>query len=492
MKEFHNTFLWLPLSLGTFLVSGCTWNSFVSEKASPGEKQCPNVLFFLVDDLRPALGCYGDSLAHTPNIDRLAGEGVVFQKAYCQQAVCNPSRASLLTGLRPDENGVTDLKTHFREKVPDVVTLPQLFKNNGYYTVGTGKVFHALAQTVDPVSWTEPVPNYDKWEYLLPENQTGKGKQNVTEFTEVHDTAYNDGKIAADAIRFLENARNKGKAFFLAVGFMKPHAPFVAPKKYWDIFNDTEFYVADRERVKGSPELAYHKWQEIRGYRDVPDTGPIPFEKEQEIIRGYYACVSYIDAQIGKVMQRLEDLGLKENTIIVLWGDHGYHLGEQASWCKSTNFELDVRVPLIISARGMKGNGHSCKAIVETLDIYPTLAELCKLEPESSLSGTSLQPLLMNPDQKWKNVAFSQFMRPYRTLFSSKDPSHMGYALRTPGWRTTWWFDLKTGEVVEKELYRLSENSLEKENLSGRADVEEIEEELGGMILDYKNGEYNE
>ena len=489
MNRTNLTAFWVPLSLGSILTAGCTGRSPVHQNSSESKDSRPNVLFFLVDDLRPSLGCYGDSLAYTPNIDRLAQEGIIFNRAYCQQAVCNPSRASLLTGLRPDENGVTDLETHFREKVPDVVTLPQLFKNNGYYTVGTGKVFHALPHTVDPVSWTEPVPNYHPWGYLLPENHTGTGKQNVTECTNVHDTAYSDGKIAADAIRFLKEAGAAGKPFFLAVGFMKPHAPFVAPKKYWDIYRETEFLITDRDRVKGSPDMAYHNWQEIRGYRDVPDSGPIPLEKEQQIWHGYYACISYIDAQVGRVMGSLEKLGMKDNTIIVFWGDHGYHLGEQASWCKSTNFELDVRVPLIMTAPGMKGNGQSSEAIVETLDIYPTLAELCKLEPESSLSGTSLQPLLKNPKKKWKNIAFSQFIRPYGAL-RSKSPTHMGYSVRTDEWRCTYWFDLAAGEIVEKELYRLSGNSVETENLSGRTEMEGIEAELAGMIVDYKNGKY--
>ncbi|MFO7575713.1 MAG: sulfatase [Bacteroidales bacterium] len=480
----------LPLTLGTTLLLpllSCRGDSKADGRQQ--EDRPLNVLFFLVDDLRPDLGSYGNRQVVTPNIDRLAKAGVVFTRAYCQQAVSNPSRASLLTGLRPDENGVTDLETHFRDKVPNVVTLPQLFKNNGYLAAGTGKVFHALSNTVDPVSWSVPVPNYEGGNYLLPENQTGKGKQNATECADVHDTAYFDGKIALDAVRLLKEAKANDQPFFVAVGFKKPHAPFCAPKKYWDIYNDTVFTITDREKPAGSPDIAFHNWQEIRGYRDIPDSGPIPPEKEQLIWNGYYACISYIDAQVGIVMEALDSLGLLENTVIVLWGDHGYHLGEQQSWCKSTNFELDARVPLIIAAPGLNGNGETCDAIVETLDVYPTLADLCNLSPESRLSGVSLQPLLDTPDRKWGNVAYNQFIRPYSAL-RSKEPTHMGYSVRTDDWRCTYWWDLATGEVVEKELYDLRKNKIEKENLAGRSQYAKIEKKLAGMLTDYRNGEY--
>ncbi|MCX6252908.1 MAG: sulfatase, partial [Bacteroidia bacterium] len=397
MNIFKNSTNLLPFSLSAVMLS-TAFSNYVNAKETDKSKLTKplNVLFIVSDDMRPNLGCYGDHYSVTPNIDRLAASGVVFTRSYCQMAVSCPSRTALLTGLRPDETGVTNLETHFRAKLPDLVTLPQLFKNNGYLALGTGKVFHALKQTVDPVSWSEPVPNYEVEGYLLPENRTGSGKKNSTECADVHDTAYVDGEMTMDAIKFLAKAKNENKPFFVAVGYKKPHAPYVAPKKYWDIYKDKTYQITDRERPIGSPALAFHNNEEIRGYKDIPDEGLIPPDKEQQIIHGYYACISYIDAQVGKVLNALDSLGLRENTIIVFWGDHGYHLGEQGLWCKSTNFELAARAPLIIAAPGMKGNGSKSDAIVEFVDVYPTLANLAGLTPQGKLSGISLVSLLMN------------------------------------------------------------------------------------------------
>lgn len=450
----------------------------------------PNVLFIVADDLRPNLACYGDEYAHTPNIDRLAGRGVLFNRAYCQQAVCNPSRASLLTGLRPDETGVTDLKTNFRTRFPDLVTLPQLFKNNGYLTLGAGKVFHQLTQTSDRLSWSEPITSQQEKKYILPENKQGKGKQNVTECADVHDTAYVEGRMTRNVFSFLAKAKAKEQPFFIAVGFYKPHAPYCAPIKYWNIYKDQVFEIKDRERPTGSPQLAFHNNQEIRGYRDIPKEGPIPSEKEQLIYRGYYACVSYVDAQVGMILNELERLGFDENTIVVFWGDHGYHLGEQSSWCKSTNFELDARAPLIIAAPSMHGNGLKSDAIVEFVDVYPTLADLAGLEAPENLSGESLVPLLNRPDKKWKNLAFNQFARPYRAIFKEVE-THRGYSVRTDRWRCTCWYDNKSGEIVEKELYYLQGTDIEKENLAGIPEYTRIERRLTKLISDYRAGNYD-
>ncbi|TFH50369.1 MAG: iduronate-2-sulfatase [Bacteroidia bacterium] len=481
----------LPFSLGAVLLTSSSCAEASQKKPAKSTEGKPmNVLFFVSDDMRPNLGCYGDKYAVTPNIDRMAAEGVVFSHAYCQQAVSNPSRTSLLTGLRPDETGVINLETHFRTKLPDLVTLPQLFKNNGYLTLGTGKVFHALKETVDPVSWSEPVPDYEGGGYFLPENQIGKGKQNSSECADVPDTTYVDGKMTIDAIKYLARAKEENRPFFIAVGYKKPHAPYVAPQKYWDIYKDKPYEITDRERPVGAPALAFHNNEEIRGYRDVPEEGPIPPEKEQEIVHGYYACISYVDAQIGKVLAALDSLGLRDNTIIVFWGDHGYHLGEQDLWCKSTNFELAAKAPLIISAPGMTGNGNRSDAIVEFVDVYPTLAALAGLTPQGGLSGTSLTPLLKNPDAKWKDVAFNQFTRPYRAI-RKFPPTHMGYSVRTRDWRCTYWWDLNTGEVVEKELYNLKDNRIEKVNLAGNPDYSKIENKMAQMVTDYRDGKYS-
>ncbi|MFC3196837.1 sulfatase [Parapedobacter deserti] len=460
-------------------------------EARAQQDQRKNVLFFLVDDLRPNLGCYGDQWAQTPHIDRLAAQGMLFENAYCQQAVCSPSRTSMLSGLRPDETGVYDLRTHFRDGNPHVVTLPQAFKNQGYFTASVGKVFHNSKRTLDSVSWTLEVSPFSGNTYVLPKNRSENGgKRDATERADVPDIAYADGQIAEDAILLMEKAAATDTPFFLAVGFMKPHAPFCAPETYWKRYERTMFAVAQRDRPIGSPELAFHQWQELRGYADVPDEGEITPEQEQELIHGYYACISYVDAQIGKVMDRLEELGMANNTIIVLWGDHGYHLGEQALWCKSTNFELDVRVPLILSAPGMRSNGGSTDAMVESVDIYPTLSDLCGIQATTTLAGTSLRPLLDNPRVDWGHPAFSQFVRPYAAIHNSERATHMGYSVRVKGWRYTCWYDLETDLVVERELYRLNDNNLETRNVADKVSSRTVENRLAAWIEQYRKGRY--
>ncbi|QGY44263.1 sulfatase-like hydrolase/transferase [Maribellus comscasis] len=448
-----------------------------------------NVLFIAVDDLRPTIGCYGDKRAITPNIDRLAKSGTIFTNAYCQQAVCNPSRASILTGLRPNENGVTDLVTHFREKVPDVITLPQIFINAGYQVNNIGKIYHGKNDTQDDISWSEP-PKFNisvkEEQYYLPENKKG-GKAASFEFADVEDSSYIDGKITHEAVSLLKEYKKSEKKFFLAIGFKKPHLPFCAPKKYWDMYKNTDFSnITDKERPENAPDIAFHQWQELRGYTDIPNKGELTSEKEQELWRSYYACVSYIDVQIGKIINELNRLKLSENTIVILWGDHGYHLGEQNLWCKSTNFELDDRIPLIISAPGFSREGASSEAIVEALDIYPTLIDLCSIKPTKKLSGMSLKPLLLNADKKWNHVAYSQFCRPYKAL-SSKNATHMGYTIRTYDWRYTVWYNLQNDSVEYRELYDLSKYRVERKNLAGMDKYTKVEKKLGKQLETYKN-----
>lgn len=490
MKPLAILSLFFPISVNAAAYSSeAVENCLASVNKDINNKGQLNVLFFFVDDLRPDLGCYGNSKVITPNIDKLSRTGVVFSKAYCQQAVCNPSRTSLLTGLRPDETGVTDLNTHFRSKNPDIITLPQFFKNNGYLTLGAGKVFHSLPYIVDNPSWSRPVPDYEVRGYLLPENRVGTGKQNIIEVTDVPDTAYPDAVIADTVIGYLEEAHKQNHPFFIAAGFTKPHAPYCIPQKYWDFYRDSVFMITDRERPAGSPGLAFHNWEELRGYRDVPKAGPLTPEKEQELYHGYYACISYMDAQVGRVLEKLDNLGLRKNTIIIFWGDNGYHLGEQDIWCKATNFELDARIPLIISAPGMKGNGTRCDAIVESLNIYPTLAKLCKLTPQGRLSGRSLSSLLDYPAKKWKGIAYHQFVRPYSAILDGK-AMHMGYSVRTGEWRYTCWWDLKKDTIIEKELYLLNRNGIETENLAGKPEYSKIEAKLSFLVDNYKRGRY--
>ncbi len=448
-----------------------------------------NVLFILVDDLRPNIKCYGDSVAITPNIDKLASRGVLFQKAYCQQAVCNPSRASLLTGLRPDDTEVTNLQAHFRTKCPDIITLPQWFKNNGYYTIGIGKTTHGTKATADKISWTKEI-SANSNTYVLSENQVQRGKGISTEMADISDEMYSDGKIAENAISVIREAQQIKAPFFVAVGFRKPHAPFNAPKKYWDLYDRSAFEVRYRNRPTGSPDMAFHQWQELRGYKDVPDSGPLSVDKEKELLHAYYACISYVDAQVGKILRELEQTGLDDNTIIVLWGDHGYHLGEQDLWCKSTNFELDVRVPLLIVDPRAKGNGLHTDAVVETVDIYPTLNELCGIVANHKLSGVSLAPLLNTPKMKWDKLAFSQFARPYGFILGKQDATHVGYSVRNDNFRATFWYNVHTKLWEDKELYALREDFIEYNNAAGERKYQKIEKLLFKAVRKYQRGEY--
>lgn len=450
----------------------------------------PNVLFIVADDLRPSMGCYGDRKAITPNMDKLAGNGIVFNNAYCQQAVCNPSRASVLTGLRPDQNGVTDLVTHFREKIPEVVTLPQAFRNAGYTAISIGKIFHNTKKTLDAVSWSTLPPGnviISSREYQLERNKKG-GKGDAVEFTETDDDQYPDEQIANETIKLLNKLKESGEPFFLATGFKKPHLPFCAPQKYWDLYRHTNFSpVPGKYRPLYAPGIAFHQWQELRGYTDIPDSGSIGTQKEQDLIRAYYACISYVDVQIGKIIRELDRLGLRDNTIIVLWGDHGYHLGEQDLWCKSTNFELDTRIPLIISAPAVGKRGGKSDAIVEAIDIYPTLIDLCGVKAATQLSGKSLAPLLSNPGMTWDHVAYSQFCRPYKAI-TTQHPTHMGYTVRDKDFRYTLWYNLSTNAVEARELYDMKQSHVETVNLAGQKKYRQVEKKLAEMLEAYKRG----
>lgn len=447
----------------------------------------PNVLFIAIDDLRGALGCLGDKIAVTPNMDKLARQGTVFSNAYCQQAVCNPSRASVITGLRPDTLKVWDLKTHFRKHHPDIVTLPQYFKQQGYYTQSFGKILHGSGSpSTDPPSWSaEPVWDHctKRDQYVLPENRpVGKsGKQAATECADVPDEAYIDGKVAAQAVKKIEGLAENGKPFFLAVGFRKPHLPCSAPKKYWDMHKRETFENDDwpaLNRPKDGPDIALHNWKELRGYTDMPNIGKVSPEKAAQVRHGYYASVSYMDAQIGKLMETLDKSGLRENTIICLWSDHGFHLGEHTIWCKTSNYEFDARVPLIISAPQMK-KGQACRKLVELVDMYPTLVELAGLPLPGSLEGTSMVPLLDEAKLSWKKAAFTQFPRP---VYYKGDFDTMGYSVRTERYHYIEWIDVKTKEAVALELYDHSEDPYELTNLAGQKEKRSTVKRLSKLL----------
>ncbi|MEO5803051.1 MAG: sulfatase [Verrucomicrobiota bacterium] len=411
-------------------------NAFAQNK--PSEKF--NVLFIAVDDLRPELGCYGVSGVKSPNIDALAKSGLLFNRAYCQQAVCSPSRTSLLTGRRPDTTKIYNLEDHFRQTIPDVVTLPQHFKNNGYFAQSFGKIYHGGLD--DPQSWsTESVGAVG----------TGKGRKKVSrkikvagkgaawESPDVPDNALGDGETADAAIKVLHNV--KDKPFFLAVGFKKPHLPFIAPKKYFDLYRTEDMQLAKNPfPPKDVFPIALTDWGELRGYKGIPQDGPIPDKMARELKHAYYAATSYTDAQIGRVLDELQKLGLREKTIVILWGDHGWQLGEHGLWCKHTNFEIATRSTLMISAPDQKKRGAKTDALVEFVDIYPSLCELAGLPSTAGLEGKSFVPLMEDPKREWKTAAFSQYPR----------GKLMGYAMRTDRYRYIEWAEKgKAPEGIE-------------------------------------------
>jgi arylsulfatase A-like enzyme len=426
----------------------------------------PNVLFIAVDDLRPELGCYGRDYIHSPNIDRIARQGMTFNRAYCQQAVCSPSRSSLLTGTRPDTTKVWDLVTHFRDALPNVVTLPQHFKQNGYFVQGIGKIYHPGFD--DPRSWSTPwqtpsAPTYAKLNTpeVSDEDVPRKAKQKngpPFESADVPDDFYKDGKVANLAVEILRELGKKTEPFFFAVGFAKPHLPFVAPKRYWDLYDPAKIQLAPNPyRPKGAPEYALADSNELRNYVGMPKQGPIPDDIARQLKHGYYAAVSYTDAQIGKVLDELDRQGLSRNTIIILWGDHGWKLGEHGAWCKHSNVENDTNAPLLLSAPGMKNAGRRSNALVEFVDIYPTLAELAGLPLPAHLEGTSFKPLLDNPDRPWKPAAFSQYPRKHL----------MGYSMRTDRYRFTVWVNREDHSKVDAiELYDHQTDPQENENIA--------------------------
>lgn len=453
--------------------------------ARADETSRPNVLFIAVDDLRPELGCYGVSRIKSPHIDRLASQALVFDRAYCQQAICMSSRASLLSGYRPDKGRIYQNGPLFQH-VPDALTLNQHFLNHGYETVAMGKIYHHASDYSK--GWSLP-PFNPKGEwigrgYLDKESQRiarefdkahpdaeRKGIGPAFEAPDVPDDAYSAGMLAAHAVRELR--RLKDQRFFLAVGFAKPHLPFNAPKTYWDLYQPADIRLAANPREPGNmPRENATNWGELRSYHGIPKNGPLPDDLARKLVHGYQACISYTDAMIGRVLDELDRLGLSENTVVVLWGDHGWKLGEHGMWCKHTNFELDARAPLIIRAPGMKARGSHTKALAEFVDIYPTLCELCGLDLPKHLEGTSAAPLLANPDQPWKKAAFSQY--PNGKL--------MGYTMRTDRYRYTEWRDLKTKTVKSRALYDHQGDPGENTNIAGEPDNADLVASLANQL----------
>ena len=484
------------------------------------KKKKPNVLFIFADDLRPELNCYGCKHVISPNIDRLAAMGCLFEKSYVQIAVCNPSRASMLTGKRPDELGVWGLDTHFREKSPDVVTLPQHFKQQGYHTAAIGKIYHN--DKPDPVSWSEPQMHIAGYPYdpdavyrddgnihyleqrkqqITEEEGTGSRfvdqygqwylKACATEMPDVPDDAYYDGAQTDVAIGKLTELSRKDQPFFFGLGYYRPHLPFNVPKRYWDMYDREAIELAEYDMPPlGAPPMALNNLRELRGYADFkdvahPNESRLNAEDSRLLRHGYFASVTYIDAQIGKVLDHLEHLGILEETIIVLWGDNGWKLGDYGSWCKMTNYEMDTRVPLIIKpAQPVSGDGKR-RQIVESVDIYPTLCDLAGLSLPDGLAGESLAKHFEHDGEEGKPHAFSQFLR--HGIWGAPDGIEtMGYTIRTKDWRYVEWFHSDKAEVIAKELYDITTQGLEQMNLSGNPEYGEIEASLARLLTEYR------
>jgi arylsulfatase A-like enzyme len=511
--------------------------SFV--QAQKQNKNKPNILFIAIDDLKPELGCYGNKIIKTPNIDRLAKMGTVFMNNYCQQAVCGPTRASLMTGLRPDATKVWDLKTKMRDVVPDIVTLPQYLISQGYTTSGVGKIYHpsCVDKKFDELSWSVPflkpqssdyanglgdpaMKHYQKAETKaaiagtsqLDKKEKDSDGENIvgsvkpsSECIDVPDNAYEDGVdalIAKDAIIKLSKEKSP---FFFAVGFHKPHLPFVSPKKYWDLYKREDMPIAAfQQHAANEVFVAYESSGELRNYTDIPEyctlskeelRAGMKTEKQKELIHAYYAAVSYTDAQVGILLNTLDSLGLLNNTVIVLWGDHGWHLGDHDMWGKHTNFEQSTRSPLIFAAPGLTPG--QTKSLSEHVDVFPTICDLANLPIPTNLQGKSLKSVMQNKQAVVHDFAMSQYPRKLKPAdvktLGYTDGKLMGYSLRTDKYRYTIWFNnsfrsnqpYAESRIYAKELYDYVNDPLEKINVANDKSYQKIENDLNQKMIGY-------
>lgn len=457
----------------------------------------PNILFIAVDDLKPLIAAYGDKMAITPGLDRLANEGMAFQNCYVQQAISGATRASCLTGMRPDKSKVWDLETNFRQVNSNVMSMPEYFIKNGYETAAVGKIYHQGSEGPghDAASWSTPWVNDKTAPYanIVPQKGT---RGPATECADVPDNRYQDGVCAEIGIKLLNQLKDNKKPFFLAVGFHKPHLPFVAPKKYWDLYKRDQFQVAPfQHKAAGSPNLAYHSSGELKKYSDIPnfdsfsekELNHMSIDKQKELLHGYYAATSYMDAQLVKVLDELDRLKLSDNTIVVLWGDHGWHLGDHGLWNKHTDFEQATHACVLMRVKGMKPG---IKPITqsELVDIFPTLCELTGIPTPKYLDGISLVPAMKNPTAELREYAFSQYPR----------KEAMGYTIRTKRFRYTEWigspytaeFPYSQAKIIATEMYDYEKDHLETKSLIGDKGYAKEEAMLKIMFTEAMNREH--
>ncbi|MFD1316379.1 sulfatase [Namhaeicola litoreus] len=456
--------------IGLILLASCNpKKEKVVQSINQELKAKPNILFIAVDDLKPELNFYGATHIQSPNLDKLASESLVFERSYCNVPVCGASRASILTGLRPTRHRFLNAFTKKDEDAPDVNSLPMTFLKNGYTTISNGKIYHHGDD--DKNAWNEIWHPETKGNYYaLKENsdlRTDDDRGPAFEVAEVADSVYSDGKIANKGIRDLRKLKKTGEPFFLALGFMKPHLPFNAPTKYWEMYDEKKITLPENYiQPETTPSRAFHKFGELRNYYGIPQGNePIDDELANKLIHGYYASVSYVDAQIGKVLTELDRLGLAENTIVVLWGDHGWNLGNHKLWCKHVTFESSLRTPLVVKipnvTKGTKNNN-----IVEYIDVYPTLCELSGIEKPTHLEGLSLLPLFEGKSID-KNYAVSKFKDAVTLIKGS-----MFY---------TEWINDK-GEVSDRMLFDHTNDRLELNNLAEKPEYRESVYELSNDL----------
>lgn len=462
------------------VISGLLVSCNTDSKKESGKDVHPNILFIAVDDLRPELGTYGVKPVRSPNIDRLAAEGLQFNRAYCNIPVCGASRASILTGTRPTRNTWITYHDTIRDMRPDAKTLGKWFRENGYYTIHNSKVMHHPGDA--PGSWNEEwwPESIASWrdyvgeENLALEREHGRGP--AFERLEVPDTAYKDGKTAAKAIRDLEKLKKTGKPFFLATGFVKPHLPFNAPEKYWALYDSSDIVLPQNtSKPENAPGRAMHNWGELRSYYGIPGEGPLSGEMAHKLKHGYYACVSYTDAQVGKILDALEELELAANTIVVLWGDHGWNLREHGLWCKHCNFETSLHAPLIMKGPGIP-RGKTTGAITEFVDIYPTLCEMAGLKIPEQAGGNSLLPLISGETGQTDGIAVCRW----------KD----GYTIIRDSYFYTAWMG-ENDSIYTRMLYDHRYDPNENRNISVNQEHEPLMKELYQVLLEQRGEHFD-